>query len=126
MIFQAHSGIRYLVLLFGILGLGYAVFGMLTGRRYDRGIRILASSFAGLLHLQILLGVVVIFTRGFFPQLMGHITMMIFAAIVAQVTSSVMKRRPKEEKTYAPHAVGIGAALVLIVLGIMALGRPVV
>lgn len=126
MIFQAHSGIRYLVLLFGVLALGYALFGMATGRRYDRGMRILASSFAGILHLQILLGIVVIFTRGFFPQLMGHITMMIFAAVAAQVTSSVMRRRPQEEKSYAPHAVGIGAALVLVILGIMALGRPVV
>lgn len=126
MIFQAHSGIRYLVLLFGVLALGYALFGMVTGRKYDRGMRILASSFAGILHLQILLGIVVIFTRGFFPQLMGHITMMIFAAIAAQVTSSVMRRRPQEQKSYAPHAVGIGAALVLVVLGIMAIGRPIV
>ncbi|MDX1567686.1 MAG: hypothetical protein R3223_07785 [Longimicrobiales bacterium] len=126
MIFQAHSGIRYLVLLFGVLALGYALFGMATGRRYDRGMRILASSFAGVLHLQILLGIVLIFVQGFYPQLMGHITMMLFAAIVAQVTSSVMKRRPEEEKSYTPHAVGVGAALVLVVLGIMAIGRPIV
>lgn len=126
MIFQAHSGIRYLVLLFGVLALGYALFGMITGRDYDRGMRILASSFAGVLHLQILLGLVLIFVQGFFPQLMGHITMMIFAAIVAQVTSSVMKRRGPEEKSYGPHAVGVGVALVLVVLGIMAIGRPII
>lgn len=126
MIFQAHSGIRYLVLLFGVLALAYALFGMVTGRGYDRGMRVLASSFAGILHLQIVLGIVVIVTQGFYPQLMGHITMMIFAAVAAQVTASVMKRRPEGEKSYAPHAVGIGAALVLIVLGIVAIGRPVV
>lgn len=125
MLFQAHSGIRYLVLLAGLLALGYAAFGLVTGRRYDRGMRIFASSFAGILHLQILLGVGVIFTRGFTMALIGHITMMIFAAVVAQVTSSVMKRREPEERSYTPHLVATAVALMLIVGGIMAIGRPV-
>lgn len=126
MLFYAHSGIRYLVLLAGVLALGYALFGMITGRSYDRGMRILASSFAGVLHLQIVLGVAVIFSRGFSPALIGHITMMIFAAAVAQGTSSIMKRRPDEQKSYTPHLVATAVALVLIAGGIMAIGRPIV
>lgn len=126
MLLQAHSGIRYLVLLAGILALGYALFGLATGRRYDRGMQVLASSFAGLIHLQILLGVGVIFTRGFYPALIGHITMMLFAAAVAQVASSVMKRRPAEERSYTPHLVATAVALVLLVGGILAIGRPIV
>lgn len=125
MIFYAHSGIRYLVLVAGVLALGYALFGAVTGRDYDRGMRILGSSFAGLLHLQIVLGLVVIFTRGFYPALMGHITMMLFAAAVAQATSSIMKRRPEEERSYTPYLVSTAAALALIVGGIMAIGRSV-
>lgn len=126
MLFQAHSGLRYLVLLAGLLALGYALFGLATGRRYGRGMRILGSAFAGLLHLQIVLGVAVIFAQGFYPALIGHITMMLFAAAVAQVTSSIMKRRPEEERSYAPHAVATAVALILIVGGIMAIGRPIV
>lgn len=126
MLLHAHSGIRYLVLLAGVLALGYALFGVVTGRRYDRGMRILASSFAGLLHLQILLGVAVIFTLGFYPALIGHISMMVFAAAVAQVTSSVMKRRPPEERSYMPHLVATAVALLLIVGGILAIGREIV
>jgi len=125
-LFHAHSGLRYLVLLAGVAALLYALFGLLAGRRYDRGMKLLGSGFAGLLHLQILLGVGVIFTRGFYPALIGHITMMIFAAAVAQITSSVMKRRPEEERSYTPHLVGTGVALLLIVGGIMAIGASVV
>ncbi len=126
MLFHAHSGVRYLVLLLGVLALGWALVGVLGGRRYDRGMKILGSAFAGILHLQILLGVAVLFTRGFHPALIGHISMMIFAAAAAQVTASVMKRRPEEERSYMPHLVGTGVALLLIVGGIMAIGGSVV
>lgn len=126
MLFHAHSGLRYLVLLVGVAAFAYALLGALGSRRYDRGMRILASSFAGLVHLQILLGIGVIVTRGFHPALIGHITMMVFAAAAAQTTSSVMKRRKEEERSYMPHLVGTGAALLLIAGGILAIGASVV
>lgn len=125
MLFQAHSGIRYLVLLLGVLALAWALFGLVTRRPYDRGMRVLASSFAGILHLQILLGLILLFVQGFYPQLIGHLVMMLFAAAVAQATSSIMKRRPPEKKSFAPHAVGVAVALVLIVGGILAIQRPI-
>ncbi len=49
-----------------------------------------------------------------------------FAAVAAQVPSSVMRRSPEEEKSYAPHLVGALVALALIVGGVMAIGRPIV
>ncbi|NIP57458.1 MAG: hypothetical protein GWM92_04530 [Gemmatimonadetes bacterium] len=126
MLFHAHSGIRYLVLLLGVAALMYALFGLLTGRRYDRGMRILSAGFTGLLDLQIFLGVaLLIFGRGFQMAIFGHIVLTVFAAAAVHVTSSVMKRRDPREKSYGPHAVGVGAALVLIVVGIMAIGRPI-
>lgn len=126
MLFHAHSGIRYLVLALGVAAFLYALGGVVAGRRYDRGMRMLAASFAGVLHLQILVGVAVVVTRGFQPALIGHITMMVFAAAAAQVTSSVMKRRDEEERSYTPHLVGTGAALLLIAGGIMAIGASIV
>jgi heme A synthase len=121
--FMAHSGIRYLVLLFGVACAVYAIFGWATGRSYDRTMRVIASIFAGTLHLQILLGVVVIFTRGFYPALMGHILTMVIAATVAQLPVSVMRRRPEDQRTYAPHAVSALIALALIWAGVAAIGR---
>ncbi|MDE0359049.1 MAG: hypothetical protein OXN92_15120 [Gammaproteobacteria bacterium] len=123
--FMAHSGVRYLVLLFGVACILYALVGMATGRRYDRPMRVLASMFAGSLHLQILLGVAVILTipGSFSTALMGHILPMAIAAAVAQLPVSVMRRRPEEARTYAPHAVSALIALALIWAGVAAIGR---
>jgi heme A synthase len=121
--FMAHSGVRYLVLLFGAACALYALAGWAMGRPYDRTMRVIASIFAGTLHLQILLGLVVVFTRGFYPALMGHIMTMVIAATVAQLPVSVMRRRPEDQRTYPPHAVSALIALALIWAGVAAIGR---
>ncbi len=123
--FMAHSGVRYLVLLFGAACALYALVGWATGRRYDRPMRVIASIFAGTLHLQILLGVAVILTipGSFSTALMGHILPLLIAAVVAQLPVSVMRRRPEDQRTYAPHAVSSLIALALIWAGVAAIGR---
>jgi xanthine/uracil permease len=121
----AHSGIRYLVLLFGAATLLYALFGVATGRPYDKRIRILAALFAGSLHLNLLLGFGLIFMGSFYPSLIGHVIMMVGAAVVAQIVPSVMRRRPEEERTFLPHAVNALIALALVIGGIMAIARPI-
>ncbi len=123
--FMAHSGVRYLVLLFGAACVLYALAGWATGRPYDRPMRVLASMFAGSLHLQILLGVAVILTipGSFSTALMGHIMPMAIAAAVAQLPVSVMRRRPEDQRTYPPHAVSALIALALIWAGVAAIGR---
>jgi len=120
---HAHSGLRYLVLLAGAAALVYAVVGHLTRRPYDRGMRITAASFTGLLHLQVVLGIILLFFGMFYPQLIGHIVLMLAAAVVAQVPGSIVRRRPPEERTYLPHVVGIVSAFVLIWGGLLAIGR---
>ena len=123
MLFSAHSGLRYLVLLTGLIAFGYAVFGAVTRRPYDRKMLGLASAFAGLIDLQSLLGIGVIFTGRFYPALIGHIVCMVFAIGVAHAIPSVMRRKQPAERTYTPHAIGILIALTLMVAGIMAIGR---
>lgn len=120
---HAHSGLRYLVLLAGVTALAYALYGWLSSRSYDRGMRITAASFAGLLHLQVLLGFVIIVSGRFYGALIGHLFMMLAAAAVAQVPLSVMRRRPPEERTFAPHAICAALALALIWGGVAAIGR---
>ena len=123
---NAHSGLRYLILLAGVLTLLYASYGVVSGRAYDKTIRILASSFAGTIHLQLLLGLALLFSGMFQPQLTGHLFMMLFAAASAQIPVSVMRRRPEELKSYLPHGLGALAALGMIAVGILAIGRPIV
>ena len=123
---NAHSGLRYLILLGGILTVLYAAYGVASGRTYDKTIRILASSFVGTIHLQILLGLALLFSGRFQPALTGHIFMMVFAAAAAQIPVSVMRRRPEERKSYLPHGIGALVALGMIAVGILAIGRPIV
>jgi ammonia channel protein AmtB len=126
MLFYAHSGIRYLVVAFGLAALVWALYGALTKRPYGKPMRILAGMFAGTLHLQILLGLGMVMTGRFYPQLIGHIFMMVFAAVAAQVVPSVMRRRPEEERTYWPHVVGTLVALALVYGGVAAIQRPLI
>tara|TARA_Y100000590_G_scaffold140051_1_gene160589 strand:- start:30237 stop:30629 length:393 start_codon:yes stop_codon:yes gene_type:complete len=123
---HAHSGFRYLVLLAGLLTVLYSVYGLISGIAYDYKMRFLSSSFAGLLHLQILLGLVLIFSGRFQPAVAGHILMMVFAGAAGQIPVSVMRRRPNEEKTYLPHFIWALAALAIIFLGLKAIGRPLI
>ena len=123
-VLNAHSGLRYLILLGGVLTVLYATYGVASGRAYDKTIRILASAFAGTIHLQILLGLALLFSgAGFQPVLIGHISMMLFAAAAAQIPVSVMRRRPQEAKSILPHDIGALVALALIAGGILAI-RP--
>ncbi len=126
MLLHAHSGFRYLVLLAGLAIVVYAVFAMATGRPYDKTMRIFSAVFVGLLDLMILLGVALLFTGTFYPQLGGHIVTMVLATAVAHVVHGVMKRRPAEQQGYVPHLVGTLIVLGLVSAGILAIGRPVV
>ena len=62
----------------------------------------------------------------FYPQLGGHIVMMILALAIAHMVSIVIKKRPPEERTYAPHLVATLLILGVISFGILAIGRPIV
>ena len=123
---NAHSGFRYLVMIAGLIVIGYAVYGMATGRSYDKTMRITSAIFTGLVDLTALLGIVTLLSGTFYPALIGHITMMVLAVGVAHVVSVVIKRRPEEERTYTPHLVGTLVVLGLIAVGIMTIGRPLV
>lgn len=120
----AHSGIRYLVLLAGVAVVVFALAGVVGRKPYDPRMRVLSGVFAMFMHLNVLLGLALLFTRPFAPYLIGHISLMIFAAVAAQVVPSVMRRRPVEERTWMPHLVGAAVALGLVVAGLMAIQAP--
>lgn len=126
MLFYAHSGLRYLVLLAGLLTMAYAAWGLVKKRPYDKNMRILGAAFTGIVDLTALVGVGHLLTGVFYPQLGGHIVMMILAAVVAHIVTGVMRRRPMKERTYAPHLIGTAVVLGLIAAGILAIGRPIV
>lgn len=125
-LFHAHSGFRYLVLLTGLLVILYALWGVVSKRPYDKTMRVLSLLFILSIDLTALLGISYLFVGTFYPQLGGHIVTMILAVVVAHVVSAVMKRRPVAERTYMPHVVGTAIVLGLVATGIIAIGRSVV
>ena len=126
MLLHAHSGFRYLVLLMGLIVIAYAAYGLATKRPYEKRMRVLSAAFTGIVDLTVVLGFANIFTGIFYPQLGGHIVMMVLAAAVAHVVHGVMKRRPDDQRSYGPHLVGTVVVLGMVVAGIMAIGRPIV
>jgi uncharacterized membrane protein YidH (DUF202 family) len=121
-VYRMHSGVRYLVLLLGVLALGYALYGIVTRRPYDQTMRKLAGLFSVSLQINVLIGLALLFTgTSFYAQLGSHVLAMVAAAVVAQIVPSVMRRRPMEERTYPPHLVNLVVALALVVVGVLSI-----
>ena len=126
MLLSAHSGLRYLVLLLGLVVIAYGAYGMISKRPYDSRMRILATAFTGTLDLTVVLGLAHLFTSTFYPQLAGHLTMMVLALAITHIVSVVQRRRPLEQRTYGPHVFGTLVVLAIVSFGILAIGRPIV
>lgn len=122
-LFQAHSGLRYLVLLAGLVALAYFVSGLAMKRPVGKGVRILGSAFVGLLDLQGLLGLIMVAMGRFYPQLIGHIVMMVLATAETHALLVINRKRPNPG--YVLPLIAVLVALALIAGGIMAIGRGV-
>ena len=123
MVFYTHSGVRYLVLLAAIAAIAYLVVGMLRGTPFDKPAKILAAAYVGLLDLQVITGIALYLMIPNYPQLLGHIVMMLGAVSVGHVANVMNKRR--EEPSWGVALAGVVVSLILIVGGIMAIGRPI-
>ncbi|MBL4888895.1 MAG: hypothetical protein JKX97_02600 [Candidatus Lindowbacteria bacterium] len=124
MLFYAHSGLRYLVLLACVIGLGYAIYGLVTKKDYDKKAFIMNIVYISLLDLQVLLGILLIFMINFHSQLIGHIVMMLLAIGSAHAFSS--KNKKAQEPGFKFMALGFGISLICIIGGIMAIGRSII
>lgn len=122
-LFHAHSGLRYLVLLVGLVALAYFVSGLATKRPVTKGVRVLGAIFSGLLDLQMLLGLIMVLMGRYYPALIGHMVLMVLAIGVTHALLSINRKRPTPG--YLLPTIAVASALVLIVGGIMAIGRGV-
>lgn len=118
---HAHSGLRFLILLLGVVNLVVLGAGLATKQPYGKLHRLLGASFAGSLHLQVLLGLTLVAMGRWFPALIGHLTMMVLAAVAAQVAMT-MNRKRATPGLQIPLA-GVVLALLFIVGGVLAIGR---
>lgn len=126
-LFQSHSGFRYLALLSGLVVIGYALYGVATKRPHDKRMKNLAITFRSMMDISLFLGVVLIMTSyGFYNDLGVHILIMVLATVVSHIVPAVMRKRPQAERTLTPYAVATAIALVLVALGTLSIGRPIV
>lgn len=120
-LFHAHSGLRYVILLVGVVALVVYAMGLSQKKEFTKGARIIGASFAGMLHLQVILGIVLVVMGLYTPKVIGHMVMMIAAAVFAQVMMT--RNRRKTPPGYRLPLMGVGGALLLITLGLLAIGR---
>ncbi|HEY0880816.1 MAG TPA: hypothetical protein VGD87_04755 [Archangium sp.] len=118
---HAHSGLRFLILLAAAANIVVLGAGLAQNTPFGKLHRILGASFAGLLHLQVLLGLGLVAGGIFYPKLIGHLVMMLLAAIGAQAAMTINRKRPQPNMKLP--LIGVLFALFCIVGGVMAIGR---
>ena len=121
-LFAAHSGTRYLVLAVGLIALLWFVWGLGTNRPLSRAASITFAVFVGLLNLQGLMGIVLLIGGHRPPGIWGHLSLMILALTLA----NSMRKASRRSTGYGRPLLGVAGALALIVVGILAIGRPLV
>jgi hypothetical protein len=123
-LYYAHSGLRYLVVLTGLLAVLVFAYGLIT-RQPVRAAPALTAAFTGFLDLQVVLGFGLFFGGIVYDALIGHMAMMILAALAANGTVILAPRATTERRELAMRLGGVIIAMVCIVIGIMAIGRSV-
>jgi len=124
-LFAAHSGLRYLVLLAGVVALAWFGWGKLAGRPFVRPAPALLAAFTGLFDLQLLLGLALLVGGRRPPAVWGHVALMLSAAVVLHVLGRVHKRRP-EPRGHGLPLLAVALTLVFVVVGILSIGRAIV
>jgi hypothetical protein len=118
---HAHSGLRFLILLLAVVNVVALGIGLATGKPFGKLHRILGASFAGSLHLQVLIGLGLVAMGRWYPALAGHLAMMLLAAVAAQAAMTVNRKRPKPG--FQLPLIGVLVSLGLIFGGVSAIGR---
>ena len=125
-VFNAHSGLRYLILVIGVVTALVALIGFLQKKPASSAGVTMLRIFTVLLDIQVLLGIATLLTRPFYAQLIGHLVMMIAAVAVAHLGTTRLKKATPEARGSGQLLTASLVPLLLIVAGIMAIQRAIV
>jgi len=131
-VFHAHSGLRWLILLGVILIVLKSLIGLFAGTSYTKFDKILGSATVGLLDLQLLLGLVLYFFQSAFTKnltfnmsnseerywAVEHLLVMILAIVAAHVGKMIAKKSPDASVKFRFQAIFFGISLILIIMRI--------
>ena len=118
-IFMAHSGVRWLILLVAVIAVVKFASGWRRGGAFTSLDRGLSTGFSGLMDLQALLGLIVLFglSSGGFPAYrLEHGVTMILAVIVGHLPARWKKAAPALR--FRNSLLCIVGALLLVLAGI--------
>lgn len=124
-----HSGLRWLILLAAILVVLKSVIGLFGGSKYGKLDNILAASYVGMMHLQLLTGLILYFFLSPFVTYqmsdpisrfwsVEHLALMLFAVIAAQAGRTISKKSGDAQVKFRFQSIFMGISLVLMLLGI--------
>lgn len=122
-IFHAHSGLRYLVLIAGVVALIVMALGVSGRRPFEKPSRISLAAFTGLLDLQIVLGIALVVLGCMPGRVLEHCMMMILAAVAAHALSVYARKQADPRRAHTLGLVAVALALALITGGILSIGR---
>jgi ABC-type uncharacterized transport system permease subunit len=125
LLFHAHSGLRYLVLLAGLVAVVAAAASLRPGRLSAAAVTA-GRVYAVLISVQFVLGLILLFVWPFRPIVFGHIVMMLAAVALAHAVVLAGKSRPPGRRSAALQLAGLLASLALVAGGILAIGRSIV
>lgn len=115
-----HGEIRWLVALVAIIAIVKFAYGWLTNAEYkpiDRG---LMAAFAGLLDLNLLLGLILILTLGVAPNRIEHAVTMVIALVIAHL-NTLWRRSANSSTIFRNNLIAIILALIVVFIGVMRL-----
>lgn len=133
---KAHGGFRWLVLLLVVVVTVKSLIGLFGNGRYQKLDNILAASFVGTMHLQLLLGLILYFISplatearavGFGNMMadpilrfwgMEHLVVMILAIAAAQAGRTISKKAEDDSVKFRFQAIFFGVSLLLMLFGI--------
>ncbi|WP_443945646.1 cytochrome B [Pedobacter sp. AW1-32] len=133
---SAHSGWRYVVFILLIIALIKALSGWFGSKNYTEGDRKLNLFTLISAHIQLLIGLVLYFTEGWYslsskgaPAVryfkMEHISLMIVAIILITIGNSKSKKAIEGVAKHRTIAIFFGLALIIIIVTILLMTKSV-
>jgi hypothetical protein len=122
-LFHAHSGLRFLVLLAAVVAVAVLARGWSARRPLAGAGRVWTAVFLGALDLQVLLGLALLMTRPFYGALVGHLVMALAAVGAGHALAVFARGQADARRANAIALAGVVLALLLVLGAISAIGR---
>jgi hypothetical protein len=114
-----HGEMRWLVVLAALLVVGRSILGLMRGLDFGKGDRILMSVLVGLLDLNLLLGLILLWgwPGGLAPYRLEHAVTMILAVLAAH-SWALWRGLPNSALKFRNNLIVVVVVLVLVCLGV--------